>query len=84
LAALLLIKRSARRSGRDPRFDDAMDQTLCSFNKGQMVSEAAFKQHADTMVAGNVGGGHQRHVFCRTHMIEVISLRQNEKPFGFW
>jgi hypothetical protein len=64
----LPIGRSARSSGRDLRFNDAMDQTLCPFHESQMVGEATLKQHTDTMVAGNIGGRHQGDVFRRAHM----------------
>ena len=61
----LSITHSARSSRRNPRFDGAMDQTLRPFDKGQMVGEAALKQHADAMVARNIGGGNQGDVFRR-------------------
>jgi hypothetical protein len=38
------------------RFDEAMDQALGPFDEGQMIPQAALEQHADAMVAGNVGG----------------------------
>jgi hypothetical protein len=33
-----------------------MDQTLRAFDEGQMIAEATLEQHADAMVAGNIGG----------------------------
>jgi len=49
------LSSSARSSSRDLGFDDATDQTLRPFDEGQMVGEATLKQHADTMVTGNIG-----------------------------
>jgi hypothetical protein len=79
----LPIGRSARSSGRDLRFNDAMDQTLCPFHESQMVGEATLKQHTDTMVAGNIGCRHQGDVFRRAHMAQVIGLFQYEKALRF-
>ena len=62
------IARSASRSRRDLGFDDVTDQSLGPFDEGQMVAEATLKQHADTMVTGNVGGRHQRNVFRRSQV----------------
>ena len=60
--------RSARSSRRDPRFDNATDQTLCPFNEGQMIGEAALEQHANAMVAGNIRRSDESDVFRRAHM----------------
>jgi hypothetical protein len=38
---------SARSSRRELCFDDVTDQTLRSFDEGQMVGEAALEQHTD-------------------------------------
>jgi len=61
-----------RHSGAQPgalaallRFDEAIDQTLRPFDESQMVTQAALKQHADAMVARNIGGRDQRNVFPR-------------------
>jgi hypothetical protein len=56
------------------------DQTLRPFDEGQMVGEAALKQHPDSMVAGNVGGRDQRDVFRRAHVVQVIGVCQYEEP----
>ena len=47
-----------------------------------MVAEAAFKQHPDAMVTGNIGGRDQRDVFPRAHVAQLIRLCQYEEPSG--
>ena len=57
-----------------------MDQAPGPLAEGQMIREAAFKQYADAMMTGNIGRCHQRDVFRRAHMAQVIGLCQNKKP----
>jgi hypothetical protein len=60
-----------------------MDQTLSPFHECQMVAEAAFKQHPDAMVTGNIGGRDQRDIFSRAHVAQLIRLCQYEEPSGY-
>jgi hypothetical protein len=68
LLSHLPVEHSACSSRRDLGFDDVTDQSLSPFDEGQMVAEATLKQHAHTMVTGNIGGRHQRDVFRRAHV----------------
>ena len=60
-----------------------MDQTLRAFDEGQMVAEAAFKQHADAVVTANIGGRDQGDIFTRAHVAQLIRLCQYEEPSGY-
>jgi hypothetical protein len=49
-----------------------------------MVDKTSFKQHAYAMVTRNVGRRHQRGIFRSAHIVQVIGLCQNKKPFRLW
>ena len=58
-----------------PGLDDPSDQATVPFNKGELVRETAFKQHAYAVMSSQVSCGYQGHVFTNSKVGEMDHLR---------
>src|SRR4029453_4337882 len=54
------------------------DYPTISLDKCEVISEAAFQQYADTIVACRICGCDQSHIFSDSPMSQMHKLRQNE------
>src|SRR6516165_1373022 len=65
-----------------PGFHDVPDQTLRSFNEGELVRKAGFKQYANAIVAAHVGCRDESDVLSNAKVNQVEGLGQDEKALG--
>src|SRR5690242_313552 len=78
------IHRSGCSSRRDLRFDNAADKAFRSFNEGQMIGQAAFKQYAHAVVPGDIRSCDKGDILRGPNMIQVVGFCQHKKPPCFW
>jgi hypothetical protein len=52
---------------------------LRSFHEGEFLGKTTLKQHADAIVAGQVGRRNQGHVLANAEVNQVAGLGQDEK-----